>query len=108
MKKKRLLTNREDMTLPDERYRAVASARELLLEIANPGGRWKRIPKELRLHVLHCLRHFPTKWDMDNVSNKCPEVFQERMEPLTKMLQTYKIEQEEEQNGKTRQISESK
>ena len=92
------------MTLPDERYRAVASARELLLEIANPGGRWKRIPKELRLHAIHCLRHYPTKWDMDVASNDSPDIFQEKMEPLTRMLEVYKIEQKEEQNG-NKQIS---
>ena len=101
MQKKRLLTNRDTMTLPDERYRAVASARELLLEIANPGGRWKRIPKELRLHCIHALRHYPTKYDMKIVANDCPDIFQERMEPLTKMIMVYDQEQKEEQNDKT-------
>jgi len=89
------------MTLPDERYRAVASARELLTEIANPRGQWKRVPKLLRLHAIHCLRHYPSDYDMDRVSEKSPETFQKRMEPLTRMLTEYKIEQEEEQNDKT-------
>lgn len=38
---------------------------------------------------------------MKRVSDTSPEVFQERMEPLTRMLEVYKIEQKEEQNGKT-------
>jgi hypothetical protein len=100
MLKKRLLTNK-DMTLPDERYRAVASARELLIEIANPSGRWKRVPKELRLHCIHALRHYPTTYDMLSMTHKAPELFQKQMEPLTKMIMVYDQEQKEEQNDKT-------
>jgi len=100
MLKKRLLTNK-DMTLPDERYRAVLSARELLVEMANSGGRWKRIPKELRLYCIHALRHYPTQYDMKSAARQAPDVFQERMEPLTRMIMVYDQEQKEEQNDKT-------
>ena len=100
MQKKRLLTNK-DMTLPDERYRAMASARELLIEIANPGGRWKRVPKELRLHCIHALRHYPTTYDMKAAARDAPNVFQERLEPLTRMIMVYDQEQKEEKNDKT-------
>jgi len=100
MIKKRLLTNK-DMTLPDERYRAVMAAKELLDEIANSSGRWKRIPRELRLHAVHCLRHYPTKWDMKQAAQQVPDVFQEQMEPVTRMVMQYQQEQKEEQNDKT-------
>jgi hypothetical protein len=99
LKKRRLSNSRFDMTLPDERYRAVSAARELLIEIANPSGRWKRVPKELRLHAIHCLRHYPSDWDMEIAEQQAPTLFQKRMEPLTRMLEVYKIEQKEEQNG---------
>lgn len=89
------------MTLPDERYRAMASARELLIEIANPSGRWKRVPRELRLHCIHALRHYPTTYDMKAAARDAPNVFQEKMEPLTKMIMVYDQEQKEEQNDKT-------
>jgi len=89
------------MTLPDERYRAVLSARELLVEMANSGGRWKRIPKELRLYCIHALRHYPTQYDMKSAARQAPDVFQERMEPLTRMIMVYDQEQKEEQNDKT-------
>jgi hypothetical protein len=101
MLKKRLLTNKDNMTLPDERYRAVLSARELLVEIANSGGRWKRVPKELKLYCIHALRHYPTQYDMKAAARDAPNVFQERMEPLTKMIMVYDQEQKEEQNDKT-------
>lgn len=87
------------MTLPDERYRAVAAARELLIEIANPSGRWKRVPKELRLHCIHALRHYPTTYDMLSMSLKAPELFQKQMEPLTKMIMVYDQEQKEEKEN---------
>lgn len=101
MQKKRLLTYRDSMTLPDERYRAVASARELLVEIANSNGRWKRIPKELRLYCIHALRHYPTKYDMKEAAIQAPDLFQEKIEPLTRMIMVYDQEQKEEQNDKT-------
>lgn len=85
------------MTLPDERYRAIAAAKELLVEIANPDGRWKRVPKELRLYCIHALRHYPTQYDMDRVATACPEVFQKEMEPLTRLFMSYTIEQKEQQ-----------
>ena len=94
MLKKRLLTNK-DMTLPDERYRAVASARELLVEMANSSGRWKRIPKELRLYCIHALRHYPTQYDMKAAARQAPDVFQEKMNPLVRILTMYDNEQKE-------------
>jgi len=98
MLKKRLLTNK-DMTLPDERYRAVAIARELLVEIANSSGRWKRVPKELRLYCMHALRHYPTQYDMKAAARQAPDVFQEKMEPLTRMIMVYDQEQKEEKEN---------
>ena len=83
------------MTLPDERYRAVLSARELLVEMANSSGRWKRIPKELRLYCIHALRHYPTQYDMQAAATRAPEVFQEKMNPLVRILTMYDNEQKE-------------
>ena len=93
------------MTLPDERYRAVLATRELLLEISNPSGRWKRVPKELRLHAIHCLRHYPSWWEMEAVANIAPSMFQKQIEPLTRMIMSYDQEQKEEQNGKINEAS---
>lgn len=99
LKKRRLSQSRENMTLPDERYRAVNAARELLIEIANPSGRWKRVPKELRLHCIHALRHYPNPWELEAMARAAPELLQQRMEPLTRMIMVYDQEQKEKQNG---------
>jgi len=88
------------MTLPDERYRAVKWAREFLTDLANPNA-IKRVPSEVRHRARSALRHFPNDWDMKRAADAAPEIFQERMEPLTRMLTVYKIEQEEDKNDKT-------
>ncbi len=73
------------MTLPDERYRAVRLATELLLDICDP-QKTPRVPREIRERAVGVLRHFPTKLDLDRAATVCPEVFVERMEPLYRMI----------------------
>lgn len=89
------------MTLPDERYRAVIWAERFLRDLAHNREKYPRVPKAIRQEAYSILRHYPGKWDMTRVSEAAPEVFQEKMEPLTRMLEVYKIEQKEEQNDKT-------
>ena len=76
------------MTLPDERYRAVMAAKELLIDLTNPKAT-PRIPQMIRLRAGHCLRHFPSEWDMDLASRVAPEVFAKRMEDVTRMFKQY-------------------
>ena len=76
------------MTMPDERYRAVLYAEEFLRAIADPSIT-KRVPKELRQRARGILRHYPSQWDLDTVSRVCPDVFQQRMEDVTRMFKKY-------------------
>lgn len=102
MHKKRLLSrSREDMTLPDERYRAVLWASKFLGDLANDTKKYPRIPKAVRQQAWSILRHYPSDWDMARVAEQVPEVFQKQMEPLTRMMMSYNIEQKEEENDKT-------
>jgi len=87
------------MTLPDERYRAVIWAGKFLQELAHDTKKYPRISKAVRREAYSIGRHFPSDWDMKRAADGSPEVFQERMEPLTRMLEVYKIEQKEEQHG---------
>jgi hypothetical protein len=73
------------MTLPDERYRAVVKTQELLVEILNT----PRVPKNIKEGARYCLRHYPSAWDMRRAADNCPEVFQERMEPVTRLFKQY-------------------
>jgi len=76
------------MTLPDERYRAVMAAKELLIDLTDSKAT-PRISRELRLRAGHCLRHFPSAWDMKQASEGAPDVFAERMEDVTRMFKQY-------------------
>jgi len=75
------------MTLPDERYRSVRWAAEFLQRLA--GGEYPRTPKAVRQEALSILRHYPTQWDLRRIEQVCPEVIQERMEPLHRLVRSY-------------------
>ncbi len=96
IKKRRLSDSRFDMTLPDERYRAVMWAQRFLGEIAHDTKKYPRISKALRREAYSILRHFPSEWDLQRVSRDCPEVFQERMEPLYRMVKAYEQDKQNE------------
>jgi hypothetical protein len=87
MLKKRALSNsREwDMTLPDERYRAVVQTRWFLLDLCNR-EHTPRVPKLIRDTARSMLRHYPSDWDMQRAAEAAPEVFQERMEDLHRFV----------------------
>jgi hypothetical protein len=73
------------MTLPDERYRAVVQTQKFLLEILTT----PRVPKAIKDQARSCLRHYPTDWDMQRAALQASDVFQERMEPVTKLFKQY-------------------
>jgi hypothetical protein len=82
------------MTLPDERYRAVKYAGEFLSRLA--GGEYPRVPKAVRDEARSILRHYPSTWDMDRASRGAPDVFQERMEPLYRMVKQHEQDQQQQ------------
>jgi hypothetical protein len=82
------------MTLPDERYRAVKYAQIFLSRLA--GGQYARVPKAVRDEARSILRHYPNNWDMDRAAQGAPDVFQERMEPLYRMIKQRDLEQNPE------------
>jgi hypothetical protein len=82
------------MTLPDERYRAVVQTISFLTEICNT----PRVPKAIKERARSLLRHYPSAWDMKRAAENCPNVFQERMEPLYRMVKQYDLEKKNEQS----------
>lgn len=80
------------MTLPDERYRAVVQTKRFLLEILTTD----RVPKTIKDGARHCLRHYPDEWEMQRAAEGAPDVFQERMEPLYRMVKQYEQDKENE------------
>ena len=82
------------MTLPDERYRAVKFAEQFLSRLA--GGEYPRVPKAVRDEARSILRHYPSQWDMQRTARMAPDVFQEQMEPLYRMIKQRDLEQRPE------------
>jgi hypothetical protein len=82
------------LTLPDERYRAVVQTQRFLLRILTT----PRVPKAVKDEARSMLRHYPSEWDMKQASENCPDVFQERMEPLYRMVKVYDMEKKGEIN----------
>jgi len=76
------------MTLPDERYRAVVQTQRFLLRILTT----PRVPKAVKDEARSMLRHYPSEYDMRQASEGSPDVFQERMEPLYRMVKHYDME----------------
>jgi hypothetical protein len=76
------------VTLPDERYRAVVQTAKFL-ESLSYSSETKRVPLAVRQEARRLLRHYPNEWDMKATEQLAPHVFQERMEPLYRMVKQY-------------------
>jgi hypothetical protein len=85
------------MTLPDERYRAVKWAREFMYELMDP-KKTPNVPAIVRSQARSVLRHYPSDFDMIRASEASPEVFQQQMEPVTRLFRAY---EEKKQNDGT-------
>lgn len=76
------------MTLPDERYRAVEQTRQFLWQLADPDA-IAGIPQDVRDLAMSLLRHYPTQLDMGQAAELAPDVFQQEMEPVTRLMAQY-------------------
>ena len=73
------------MTLPIERYHAVLRVEQFLKDLMDP-AKTPRVPKAVRQQAYFCLRHYPSKWNMDVVATQSPSVF-ETDDPVDKLSQ---------------------
>lgn len=62
------------MTLPFERFRAVLNTEQFLLDLCNP-KRTPRVPKEIRQQARSLLKHYPSRFYMEEASEKLPDIF---------------------------------
>ena len=63
------------MTLPYERYNAVTRTEQFLKDLMDP-KKTPRVPKEVREQAYYCLRHYPSKYNMDVAATRTPSVFE--------------------------------
>jgi hypothetical protein len=79
----------KEMTLPDERYRAVVQTEKFLREIlATP-----RVPKTIKDRARSMLRHYPSEYDMSKTAQTSPDIFAERMEDVSRLMKVYEESQ---------------
>jgi hypothetical protein len=76
------------MTLPDERYRAIKQAEQLMHDLCDR-TKTPRVPLAIRHRALGVLRHYPNQWDLNRLSAAAPEVIVERMDDLHRMVAGY-------------------
>jgi hypothetical protein len=81
------------MTLPDERYRAVVQTAKFLQSLCY-SSETKRVPLAVRQEARRLLRHYPSEYDMNKVSQTSPDIFTEQMEPLYRMVKVYEQEKD--------------
>jgi hypothetical protein len=75
------------MTLPDERYRALKWAEQLLLDLQDR-SKTPRVPKHIRAQARSVLRHYPGAYYIDELARARPDIIQERMEELHRFIKS--------------------
>ena len=84
------------MTLPDERYRSLVQTKKFLIELLSP-HMTPRVPKIVRQRAHSLLRHWPDDYHLEVITEKIPEHFAVRMEPVYRMIK--KFEQSKVENN---------
>lgn len=64
------------MTLPYERRQAVRRTEVFLLDLLDP-KKTPRVPKHIRNEAHRCLRHYPSRYYMEEAARLAPDVFGE-------------------------------
>ena len=83
------------MTLPDERYHAIQKTQRFLVSLCDPRAT-PRVPRVIRCQAQNLLRHYPSKYYLDQLAEKSPNVIIEQMEPLTRVVMTYQQEKHDD------------
>jgi hypothetical protein len=63
------------------------------------GGEYLRVPRAVREEARSILRHYPGEYDLTRLAVKCPEVLQEHMDDLHRMVLTYEAQTPEHLKG---------
>jgi len=55
------------VTVPRERTNAVIFTESFLKDLLNPKVT-PRVPRSIRQQATHCLRHYPSQWEMETIA----------------------------------------
>jgi len=63
------------MTLPDERYRALKAADQFMRDLMDASVT-PRVPKHIRDRARSVLRHYPSRWELEQLATAAPSVLE--------------------------------
>ena len=65
------------MSTAEDRYRAIKQSRKMLEELCDP-GKTPRVPSMVRDRARSILKHFPTDYDLDRLSENSPDLLEKK------------------------------
>jgi hypothetical protein len=65
------------MTLPNERFNSIEQTRDFLRDLLDP-KKTPKVPKAIRERAYWSLRHFPATYQMEDVADKAPDIFERK------------------------------
>ena len=77
--------NTYDMTLPDERYRALQWAEQFLQDLLDP-SKTPRVPRKIREQARSVLRHYPGAYYIEELSRARPDIIAREMDDLHRFV----------------------
>ena len=80
-----MLDMERSVTLPDERYRALKWAEQLLQDLLDPKVT-PRVPKSIRAQARAVLRHYPGSYYIDQLARARPDIITAEMEAVHRFI----------------------
>ena len=80
-----MLDMERSVTLPDERYRALKWAEQLLQDLLDP-KRTPRVPRTVRQQARAVLRHYPGSYYLEQLARRAPDIITPKMEELHRFV----------------------
>jgi len=76
-----------EMTLPDERYRALKWAEQFLSDLLDP-AKTPRVPRTIRQQARAVLRHYPGAYYVEELARSRPDIIAPCMEDLHRFIRS--------------------
>jgi hypothetical protein len=80
-----MLDMERSVTLPDERYRALKWAEQLLQDLLDPKVT-PRVPRTVRQQARAVLRHYPGSYYIEQLARRAPDIITPKMEEVHKFI----------------------
>ena len=83
-----------NLTLPDERYRALLQAERLLQDLTDC-RETPRVPMAIRARARQALRHYPGAYYIEELARRAPDIITPELEELTRWVVSNTVEEQD-------------